>query len=142
MHNISLAQDYVKRAVIRLKAIQVLLDEKSWPDVIRESQECIELAIKGFLRHAGVSFPRSHDVSPILLSEKDRLPQSIHKDLKKIAEISKSLRRDRELAFYGSEDLTPSEFYTEEDGVEAFANAKFVVQQIDAAMNKRIPDAR
>jgi hypothetical protein len=29
------------------------------------------------------------------------------------------LRRDRELAFYGAEDLTPSGFYTKEDAVSA-----------------------
>jgi hypothetical protein len=28
-----------------------------------------------------------------------------------LCDISRSLRRDRELAFYGAEDLTPSDFF-------------------------------
>ena len=42
--------------------------------------------------------------------------------------ISKQLRRDRELAFYGSEDLTPSDFYKREDAVEARTGADEVVR--------------
>jgi hypothetical protein len=40
------------------------------------------------------------------------------------------MRRDRELAFYGTEDLTPSDFYTEEDGQMALDNARFVVDHV------------
>jgi HEPN domain-containing protein len=36
------------------------------------------------------------------------------------------MRRDRELSYYGSEDLTPSEFYHKEDAEEAFEDAKWV----------------
>ena len=41
---------------------------------------------------------------------------------------SRDLRRDRELAFYGAEDLVPSEFYTEEDARRAFDGARYVVE--------------
>jgi hypothetical protein len=44
--------------------------------------------------------------------------------------ISKSLRRDREIAFCGSEDLTPYMFYVREDAETAMANAKFVVEKV------------
>ena len=44
-----------------------------------------------------------------------------------VSRISRALRRDRELAFYGSEDLTPSDFYQAEDAREAFASARWVV---------------
>jgi hypothetical protein len=43
-----------------------------------------------------------------------------------IAKISRKLRRDRELAFYGTEDLTPSEFYREEDAREALDDARWI----------------
>ncbi len=37
----------------------------------------------------------------------------------RLAAGSRMLRRDRELAFYGAEDLTPSGFYTREDATTA-----------------------
>jgi len=45
-----LAQDYYKRSIMRAKALKVLLDEGAFPDVVRESQEIVELLLKGFLR--------------------------------------------------------------------------------------------
>src|SRR5512136_3251232 len=108
MRNKDLALDYVRRAEIRLGAIDVLFDAASWADVVRESQEVVELALKGFLRAHGIDAPRIHDVSEVLLAERDHLPEKIRGDLDLLAHISKQLRRDRELAFYGTEDLTPS----------------------------------
>lgn len=50
MHSPSLAHDYVRRAGIRLGAIDVLFAAESWADVVRECQEVVELALKGLLR--------------------------------------------------------------------------------------------
>ena len=44
-----------------------------------------------------------------------------------MADASRSLRRDRELAFCGAEDLTPSDFYRQADADEARAAARLVV---------------
>ncbi len=46
----------------------------------------------------------------------------------------RSLRRDRELAFYGSEDLTPSDFYTREDAAAAPASAGLVHAEVGKAL--------
>ena len=51
MQNKNLAEDYLKRAAIRLKAVEVLLNYKSYADVVRESQEVVELALKAPKRH-------------------------------------------------------------------------------------------
>jgi HEPN domain-containing protein len=130
MQNKSLAKDYIERAKIRIGAVQYLYSKKSWADVVRESQEIVELALKALLREVHIEVPRIHDVSGILLQEESRLPKEILKDLGRLCEISRSLRRDRELAFYGSDDLTPSEFYQEKDANEAIASAQFVVEKI------------
>ena len=45
MHNSELALDYVKRAEVRLRALDVLYDGESWADVVREAQEIVELAL-------------------------------------------------------------------------------------------------
>ncbi len=124
MQNWSLAVDHVRRAEARLRALDALFDAQSWADVVRESQEIVELALKAALRAAGVDAPRIHDVSEILIAERARFPKTLGKEVPRLARISKSLRRDRELAFYGSEDLTPSDFYTEEDATEALDGAR------------------
>lgn len=130
MQNRSLAGDYIKRASHRLAAVDVLYDRESWADVVRESQEIVELALKALLRTALIEVPRIHDVSQILLDQKERFNPTIQKHLERFGEISRSLRRDRELAFYGSEDLTPSDFYTIKDATEAREQARWVVETI------------
>jgi HEPN domain-containing protein len=127
IQNRSLALDYIKRCGSRVKALDALFDDKSWADVVGESQEVVELALKALLRFSNIEFPRVHDVSSIIENEKSHLPKSVVTHLPRMIKISKSLRRDRELAFYGSEDLTPSEFYKKSDAEEARDNARWVV---------------
>jgi len=107
MQNRPLAEDYVRRARVRVRALDVLFEAESWADVVRESQEIVELALKGLLRSVGVDPPRIHDVADVLTAERQRLPDELSGDLDRLAEASRRLRRDRELAFYGAEDLTP-----------------------------------
>jgi HEPN domain-containing protein len=127
MRNPELARDYVRRAAVRLRALDVLWDAESWADVVREAQEVVELALKGLLRSSGVDPPRIHDVSDVLLAERSRLPSELQPELESLAAVSRRLRRDRELAFYGAEDLTPSGFYSEADAEEARSGARRVV---------------
>lgn len=119
MKNTALIKDYINRARFRLEAVELLMTRKSYADVVRESQEVVELVLKAVLRAAKIEVPRVHDVGDILLEAKDSLPKSIRPHVKDLAKISRHLRSDRELAFYGAEDLTPSEFYKEEDAQEA-----------------------
>ena len=130
MRNRDLASDYVGRAAIRLQALDVLHDQRGWADVVREAQEVVELALKGLLREHGVEPPRIHDVSEVLLAERARLPAALQPELEALAAVSRDLRRDRELAFYGAEDLTPSGFYTKADADRARAGARLVVTTV------------
>ena len=132
MRNTDLANDHIRRAEIRLKALDVLYEASSWADVVRESQEAVELALKGLLRACGVEPPRIHDVSDVLFAEKDRLPATLHPELEVLAKISRELRRDRELAFYGAEDLTPSGFYTRKDADRAREGARLTARTVRA----------
>lgn len=130
MRNRALAADHVRRAATRLRAIDVLYEARSWADVVRESQEVVELALKGLLREVGVDPPRIHDVSEVLLAERRRLPESLSKDLDRLVAASRSLRRDRELSFYGAGDLTPSSFYSQDDADEAREYARLAVRRV------------
>lgn len=133
MKNSALVQDYLKRCKARLKGIEVLHQEQTWADVVRESQEVVELALKALLRFSNVEVPRIHDVGDILEQSKSDLPPGAQSHVVRLAKISRRLRRDRELAFYGSEDLTPSEFYKRDDAEEAKKDAAWVVEQVIAA---------
>ena len=131
MRNTGLARDYIHRARIRLLALDVLFKAQSWADVVRESQEIVELALKALLRECGIDPPRIHDVSEVMLSEKDRLPEAVNQELDTLTQISRNLRRDRELAFYGAEDLTPSGFYSRTDAEAARAGARLTVELVE-----------
>jgi len=135
MHNRALASDYLRRATHRLAALDVLFERESWADVVRESQEVVELALKSLLRSSAVEVPRVHDVSELLRIESDRLPAGVRAHIEDLVTISRSLRRDRELAFYGSEDLTPSDFYQRPDAEQARAGARRVVEVVTSALN-------
>ena len=136
MRNRDLAADHLRRAVARLRALDVLHESGSWADVVRESQEVVELTLKGLLRACGVEPPRIHDVADVLLAERGRLPAELAPHVERLAAVSRALRRDRELAFYGAEDLTPSSFYRESDAVLARDSARDVV----ATVRPHVPD--
>jgi len=135
MRSPELAADYVRRAKARLTALDALFAAQSWADVVRESQEVVELALKGLLRVAGIEPPRIHDVSEVLVAERARLPKAVQQQVEMLAAGSRTLRRDRELAFYGAEDLTPSGFYTRDD-----ANAaRDIARKTVAAVSPHVP---
>ncbi|MGH7573851.1 MAG: HEPN domain-containing protein [Longimicrobiales bacterium] len=136
-----LARDYIRRAEIRLGALEVLFDGESWADVVRESQEIVELALKALLRTIGIDPPRIHDVSGVLLAERARIPASLEPEVEALAEASRDLRRDRELAFYGAEDLTPSEFYSRKDAERAQASARHTVELIKPHIQREIDES-
>jgi len=135
VRNRELAIDYVRRAEARVRALDVLFSAKSWADVVREAQEIVELALKGLLRSCAVEAPRIHDVSDVLVAEQERLPPGVRAEVDRLAAISRDLRRDRELAFYGAEDLTPSSFYTRDDAVRAREGARRVVRVVKPAVH-------
>jgi hypothetical protein len=130
MRNQDLAKDYIRRAAGRLRALDVLYEDSHWADVVREAQEIVELALKAALRAHGVDPPRIHDVSDVLLAERDRLPAPLTAEMDELVRISRELRRDRELAFYGAEDLTPSGFYSKDDATKARDGARQTVRVV------------
>jgi len=131
-----LAKDYLKRANIRLEILRILYEKKDYPDVVREAQEVVELALKAVLRNLGVEVPRMHDVSRILEKYKNMLPKEISSNLNKIKRISKRLRKERELSFYGAEDFIPLEEYDKEEALKAIKDAEFVVNTVLRAYQK------
>lgn len=134
MTNPALVRDYLSRAQNRLAALGVFFERRGYADIVRLSQECVELALKSLVRSAGIEPPRDHDVGRVLLEHSERFPESVRADLPRLAEISHNMRRDRELAFYGLEDLTPLEFYGQKHAEAAQLDATWAVQRVERAL--------
>ena len=103
---------------------------ESWADVVRESQEIVEICLEALLRAHRIEVPGIHDVSSVMEANRDRFRGVVSERLNEPMDSSRALRRDWELAFYGGEDLTPSEFYKQSDADTAIAQATLVVQVV------------
>ena len=128
MTNESLALSYLKKASDRLDVLEVLLQKGAYSDVVRKTQELVELALQGMLRAIGIEPPKLHDVGGLLLDYRERFPEDIRPALADFAGISKQLRKERELAFYGDLDFIPTEEYSLENARAAQQDAARIVQ--------------
>ncbi len=57
------------------------------------------------LRAAGIGPPKYHDVGSLLLEHKGKYRADVSRQMKRVASISKRLRKERELSFYGDIDF-------------------------------------
>jgi HEPN domain-containing protein len=89
----------------------VLHARAAFSDVVRESQEVVELALKGMLRWAGIDPPKIHDVGSLLLEFAERFEGVSRQELTALADASKELRKEREFSFYGDIDFIPTDEY-------------------------------
>ena len=103
-------------------------------------QEVIELALKAALRLVGIKAPKWHDVGPILRHERSRFPKWFQELVDELVSISRSLRKEGELAMYGNEEVGISlkELYVRRDAEEALKQANEVVESVEKLMNELI----
>jgi HEPN domain-containing protein len=113
-----------------------MLGRGAWNLVVRRCQETVELALKGALRAVGVEVPKVHDVGITLKDHADRFPEVLRESVPRLASISRRLRRERELAFYGDEETgTPPQWlYTQEDAEGALQEAGQVLSWAEAVL--------
>lgn len=128
MTNEDLAQSYLRKSIVRLEVLDLFFKKQDYSDVIREAQEIVELYLKGILRYVGIEPPKFHDVGALLLEHHKRCKGIALRDIRKMADISKRLRKERELAFYGDIDFIPTEEYSEKDAKKAIRETRFVVE--------------
>jgi len=137
MTNISLAQSYLKKVLDRIDVLDLLFRKEAYSDVVREAQELVELAVKGMLRQAGIEPPKHHDVGAMLTEHRDRFQNISGETIERIAAISKALRKERELSFYGDIDFIPTEEYTAEHAQDAMQGANFVAEAAKSVIAKQ-----
>ena len=99
-----------------------------WHLVVRRCQEAVELALKGALRFAGIEVPHVHDVGVFVAEHADRLPRAFAEHRDRLVSISRRLRQEREVSFYGNEEMSapPEDLYMQEDAEDALRAARFV----------------
>jgi len=93
----------ISRALIIVEEAEYLQGKQAWNMVVRRSQEAVELALKAALLWAQIEVPRIHDVGPLLKQYADRYPEPFRRYISHLASISRMLRAEREISFYGDE---------------------------------------
>lgn len=130
---VPLIQDYLKRAQKRLLMLQYLMELEDYPDVVREAQEVVELLLKALIMSVGLEVPKVHDLSKFLEKHESFFPKVIRENIETIKKISRNLRKERELSFYGALDWIPSEEYTLNEAEQALNWAKLIYQWVSSA---------
>ena len=74
MNNLDMAKSYLKQAEERVKHAEEALKTGNYAYTIRQSQESVELALKGALRLLAIEPPKWHDVGPIIKNHKELFP--------------------------------------------------------------------
>jgi len=128
------AEVMLQRASIILDEARSLRERGVWNLVVRRCQEAVELALKSALVFVGVQPPRTHDVGPSLREHSERFPCEFRQHIPQLASISRTLRLERELSFYGDEEsgIPPEALYSPDDADEALKKAEFVLEKCQA----------
>lgn len=126
------------RAGVILDEARNMQNRGVWNLVVRRCQEAVELALKGALQWAGLEVPRVHDVGAVLRQHPDRFPSDFRASIPKLASISRALRAEREISFYGDEEsgLPPEMLYDADDAAEALAKSTFVLDACRGLLNE------
>ncbi|HLK10394.1 MAG TPA: HEPN domain-containing protein [Candidatus Binatia bacterium] len=132
----ALARDYLRRARLRVRAVEALIAVQDFADAVCEAQETVELAVKAVLKLTGLSFPRAHDVSRLLRDPAVTGPVLTPDEVAEVEQASKALRRDRELAVYGDEDVVPLEYYERADADAALVALRRVLELVGKAFER------
>jgi HEPN domain-containing protein len=127
--NLEMARSHLRQARQILEEAERHHHAGVWHLVVRRSQESVELALKAALRAAGIEVPHVHDVGVFLIDNAQRLPEVLTKHLERVVSISRRLREEREISFYGDEEVgaPPERLYSSHDAEEALRDARFVV---------------
>jgi len=126
MKNTSMARSYIRQALERISHAEEALARGNYPYAVSKCQEAVELLLKASLRLVGVEPPKWHDVGPVLRREKNRFPEWFQEKIPWLARVSRRLRREREPAMYGDEELglPPEDLYDREGAEEALQWAR------------------
>jgi HEPN domain-containing protein len=130
-----MGQSHLRQARRILVEAQRYHEDEIWHLVVRRCQEAVELALKGALRFAGIEVPHVHDVGVFVADHADRLPPGFSQHVARLVSISRRLRQEREVSFYGNDQIAapPEALYARDDAEEALRDARFVLDLAEAS---------
>jgi HEPN domain-containing protein len=131
LNTFSLSDEYLRKAKIRRRALDVIRSLGGHDDVVRESQELVELLLKGLLRRVGIDPPKWHDVSRVIEQHQNLFNDEIRNTLPRLISFSSRLRKDRELSFYGDEDFMPSQNFHEADSQQCCEESDWLIGVVE-----------
>ena len=98
-----LAADYLRRARSRIIDAETAIRRGDYPEVVRYSQEAVELSLKACLRLVGIEYPKVHHVGDMLKLNRDRFPEWFRGLIDEMDKASTELALKRAPSMYGLE---------------------------------------
>lgn len=131
MKNVGMAETYLDQAAARLQTARRAHKSRNYAFTVRQSQECVELSLKGALRLYGVEYPHEHDVSKILPLLRERFPRWFAVELDRLGKISAELAKHRGPSMYGDEEkgVPPSKLFGKPQAFEALKSSELVFKR-------------
>jgi len=136
--NIEMARDYMMRAKRFLREAEMALVEGDNATSIRRSQEALEMAVKALLRALGIEYPRSHDVSDVLIDHGDALPENLRSEVEDLAKLVSQLASIRGPALYGyeREGIPASKAFSRDYATEVLSAVRRYVNLIERELRE------
>lgn len=131
-----LAEDYLRRAEVRVESAKNAMRTQDFPDTVRFSQEAVELSLKACLRASGVEYAKEHDVGEVLKNVSGRFPAWFREEVDRLAEVSADLAGKRAAAMYGLEveGKTAGEIFEKQDAQDALRDSRDVLKKVKRLM--------
>ncbi len=131
MTNQEMAESYLAQAMEIMHEVEGAYRRGVWNLAVRRAQEVVELALKAALRLVGVEVPHIHDVGILLKDHRQKFPEAFRGEIDRMASISRRLRHEREVSFYGDEETgaPPQQLYVEADARTALEDARYILER-------------
>lgn len=132
MTSSGMGRRYIEEARGRVELVQLAAERHLHATVVRESQEAVELFLKGALRLVAIEPARTHDVAEMLRREATRFPDWFRVEVNHLAVISTEMAGDRGIAFYGDERqaLGPQDLFSHDDAERALGHLEYVASLV------------
>ena len=139
MTNAEMAWSHLRQARQILGEAERHHQGRLWHLAVRRSQETVERALKAVLRASGIEVPHVHDVGIFLVEHTERLPVAMRSHLDRVVSVSRRLRQEREVSFYGDEEVgaPPERLYSAADAEDALGDARFVLDLCEGGLPTR-----
>lgn len=125
-----MAKSYLEDAKIILDEAKIAFNKRIFHRVVRLCQEATELALKACLRIIAIEYPKNHEVSDVLIENKDKFPEWFKEKIEYLNEASNWLSEKRGVAMYGDEigGIPALKLFDENDGKKALEYANEVIR--------------